>query len=84
VRFRDEGRTVLVPAGRSILEAATAQGLALAHSCTVGGCGTCRLRLVSGQVAMDEPNCLSAEERALGLVLVCVGRPLGPVELARP
>jgi ring-1,2-phenylacetyl-CoA epoxidase subunit PaaE len=43
-------------------------------SCALGGCGSCKVRLVSGDYEMDEPNCLTDEERAAGFVLTCVGR----------
>jgi hypothetical protein len=33
---------------------------------------------------MEEPNCLTAEERARGQVLACVARPLTPVTLEVP
>jgi ferredoxin-NADP reductase len=72
---------VLVRPGQSILEAATSAGVPLSFSCAMGGCGTCMLRLVDGEVRMEEPNCLTEEERAAGMVLACVSRPLGPVTL---
>jgi ring-1,2-phenylacetyl-CoA epoxidase subunit PaaE len=71
-------RDVLVPAGSTLLEAGLAAGVPLPFSCTVGGCGSCRVRLVSGRVELEEPNCLSAEERAAGYVLACVARPTEP------
>jgi ring-1,2-phenylacetyl-CoA epoxidase subunit PaaE len=45
----------------------------------MGGCAACKVKLVSGEVEMEEPNCLTPEERAQGFVLACVGRQRGPV-----
>jgi len=74
-------RRFVVPAGRTVLESALDAGVAMPFSCTVGGCGACRVRVVDGDVAMDEPNCLSPEERASGHVLACSARPRGPCTL---
>ncbi|MGF1465549.1 MAG: 2Fe-2S iron-sulfur cluster-binding protein [Sandaracinaceae bacterium] len=78
VRFRrgEEERVVSVAPGQTLLEAALAAGVGLPFSCTLGGCGACRVRRLGGAVHVDEPSCLSAEERAAGYVLTCVGRPL--------
>ena len=74
-------RSLLVPSGSTVLEAALEARVDMPFSCTVGGCGACRVRLVDGDLAMDEPNCLTPEERAGGYVLACVSRPAGPCTL---
>lgn len=82
-QLRVGARRVDVEAGKTLLEGATAAGIDLDFSCTMGGCGACKARLVEGEVTMDEPNCLSEAERAEGLVLTCVARPLSDVVLER-
>ncbi|MEZ4380784.1 MAG: ferredoxin--NADP reductase [Nannocystaceae bacterium] len=77
-RGAERATTVIVPPGATLLEAARAAGEALPFSCAVGGCGACRVKVVAGAVAMDEPNCLTAEERAAGFALTCCGAPAGP------
>lgn len=77
-------RTFVQQPGETILEAATRSGTELPSSCTLGGCGACRCRAVSGEVVVDEPSCLTDAERAEGLVLTCVGRARGPVTLEVP
>jgi uncharacterized protein len=72
---------VIVQPGESILDAALAAGLPMPFSCTLGGCGACKVALRAGTVDMEEPNCLTPAERAAGHVLTCVGRPLGPVTI---
>ncbi len=79
-RARAEAELRVAP-GATILEACRAVGLSLAFSCAVGGCGTCRVRLLSGDVDLAEPNCLSPDERARGLILACVARPRGDVTI---
>ena len=77
------GRTVDVAPGKTLLEAASAAGIELDFSCTMGGCGACKARLVAGDVAMDEPNCLIDAERAEGMILTCIARPTTDVTVAK-
>jgi len=83
-RIRGTSRNVTVSSGLSMLEAGIAAGLPLRYSCTMGGCGTCRVKLREGQVAMEEPNCLMPEEREQGQVLACISRPVTPVVVDVP
>lgn len=76
-------RQIGVDSQKTLLEGANEAGIELDFSCTMGGCGACKARLVSGEVVMDEPNCLSEAERAAGMVLTCVARPLSDVEIER-
>lgn len=79
VEVRAFGRThrTVALAGATLLEAGLASGAPMPFSCAVGGCGACRVRLVEGDVEMDEPHCLDTREREAGYVLACVGRPNG-------
>ncbi|MCB9630261.1 MAG: ferredoxin--NADP reductase [Sandaracinaceae bacterium] len=72
---------VVVQPSQTLLDAALAAGEAMPFSCAMGGCGACKMICLDGEVAMEEPNCLSDDERAAGYVLTCVGRPCGPVTL---
>ncbi len=84
VKRRGTLQTFAVAPGQTILEAATHAGAGLPSSCTMGGCAACRCRAVSGHVLVDEPNCLSPDEREAGYVLTCVGRPRTDVVLELP
>jgi ring-1,2-phenylacetyl-CoA epoxidase subunit PaaE len=84
LRMRDGDRQIWVAPGRTVLETALDAGIDMPFSCAVGGCGTCRVRLSSGSVVMDEPNCLSAEERKAGYVLACSSRPTTACTLEVP
>lgn len=81
VRYARSGTLLAVDDDRSLLQAGLDAGLELTFSCGLGGCGACKSRLVSGEVELQEPNCLSDDERAEGYILPCVTRPLGNVEL---
>src|SRR5262249_12534090 len=73
------GKTILAHAepGQSLLDAALAAGAPMPFSCAIGGCGACMVKLVSGSVALEEPSCLTEEERARGEILTCVGHASG-------
>jgi ring-1,2-phenylacetyl-CoA epoxidase subunit PaaE len=60
----------------SILDAAADAGLEVPFSCTSGVCGTCRAKLVEGQVRMERNFALDKKEVAAGYVLTCQAHPL--------
>jgi ferredoxin-NADP reductase/predicted pyridoxine 5'-phosphate oxidase superfamily flavin-nucleotide-binding protein len=73
--------TVTVEPGQTLLDAGLAAGLPMPYSCTVGNCGDCMVLVRGGEVAQNEPNCLTARQKADGYVLTCVGCPLSEVTL---
>ena len=62
----------------SILDAASAAGLEVPFSCTSGVCGTCRAKLIEGEVRMERNFALEKAEVEAGFVLTCQCRPLTP------
>ncbi|MDX3387161.1 2Fe-2S iron-sulfur cluster-binding protein [Streptomyces niveiscabiei] len=73
--------TAVVEPGQTLLDAGLAAGLPMPYSCTVGNCGDCMVRLRSGDVTHNEPNCLTPQQQADGYVLTCVSCPLSKVTL---
>jgi ferredoxin len=81
VLFARSGVTLQVDEDHTLLEAGLESGLTLASACRMGLCGTCKARLLEGEVTMAEPNALSDAERASGYCLPCVSRPRGTIKL---
>jgi len=77
IRLRGQPTLVKAKQDQSILDAGLAAGIPMPFSCTMGGCGACMVKLVSGKVTMPEPNGLTTDEVNAGYVLACVGCPNG-------
>ncbi len=67
--------------GQSLLEAGLALGAPMQHSCALGGCGQCRLRVLQGEVDMPEPNGLLPSEREQGYSLACIAQARTPLRV---
>jgi len=85
LRIEPAGWEVPVPAGRSLLQAAEAAGIALPSSCRNGSCRACLCRMAAGAVFYEIPwPGLSREEKQDGDVLPCVAHADGDVVLLAP
>jgi 2Fe-2S type ferredoxin len=70
------------PPGTTILDAAKAAGYELPYSCRTGACGSCKGKILSGNVDMpDASEGLTKEERAAGMALFCQAKPCSDVEI---
>lgn len=75
VQLLETRQAFFVERNESLLEAAQRAGIALPHDCRLGGCGTCRIRVLEGQVRYDEePMGLMPDEAAAGYALACQAR----------
>jgi ring-1,2-phenylacetyl-CoA epoxidase subunit PaaE len=68
-------RSIRVPRDHTILDAAKSAGLVLPYSCRAGVCATCRVKVVTGTVAMKRNQALEEWEVQAGFVLSCQARP---------
>ncbi|MGI0484423.1 ferredoxin--nitrite reductase [Pantanalinema rosaneae CENA516] len=65
-----------------ILDVAERAGVELPSSCRAGNCGTCKQRLLTGEVRYDgEPQALTESDRANGVILTCIAHAIGYVRL---
>ncbi len=73
VEFARSGVTATVPAGTSILDVATDNGLFVLRSCSEGVCGTCETVLIEGEPEHRD-SLLTDEDREQGCFMPCVSR----------
>jgi CDP-4-dehydro-6-deoxyglucose reductase len=78
VTLQSSGRAFTVNDGETVLDAALREGVIIAYGCRNGACGTCKGRLVSGELdyGVYQEHALPAAERDACLALFCQARPL--------
>ena len=72
VELAKSGRTVTVPADRSILEAVREAGISTVSSCESGTCGTCKCGLIAGDV--DHRDMVLMDDEKDDHIMICVSR----------
>jgi ferredoxin-NADP reductase len=77
VQFTKSGKTGPLAPDQSVLEAAEAIGVPIDYSCRVGICGTCKARLLKGEVTMEVEEGLPPDEKARGMILACQAKSVG-------
>jgi len=70
-------------AKETILDAALRQGRVFPYSCRSGSCGTCKAKLVTGEVDAGQfaATALTPQEQSQGLVLLCQAKALSNLEI---
>ena len=76
VLYEGEEYRYTVEPDSTILESGLDQNIDLPFSCQSGMCTTCRGKLITGKVRMEDSDGLSDEELANGYILPCVSHPL--------
>lgn len=83
ITIQPSGHTFTPEADETILEAALRQGFTLPYGCRNGACGSCKGKVIAGQVDYGDhqPNTLTDEEKAQGLALFCCATPLSDLTI---
>ena len=78
VKVQPSGHEFDVEAEESVLTAALRQDIVLPYGCRNGACGSCKGRIVAGEVdyGVYQKKALTDEEKAQGKALFCQARPL--------
>jgi ferredoxin-NADP reductase len=71
VNFQVSDTIAPVPVGATILDAADEAGVFIDNACRSGTCGSCRVKLVSGNVRMAVEDALTEEDKARNYILAC-------------
>jgi len=84
IRIASADRTIEVPAGSTVLDAALEAGIGYPFGCQSGNCGACKSHLIKGKVTMEGYSefALSDEEKERGLILACRAVPTEDAEVA--
>lgn len=83
IQLTKSGVTVQCAPDQFVLDAARSAGLRLPSSCSKGLCGTCKSKLVSGQVEMKHGGGIRQREIDQGLFLPCCAKPLSDLVIER-
>ena len=81
VEFARSRTTISISGGQTLLEAASENGVEIPSACRQGQCGTCKTRLLQGDVSMTAEQGLDPDSKSRGYVLTCVGYARGNVTL---
>ena len=83
ITVQPSGRQFSASADETLLTAAIAQGVGLPYGCKDGACGSCKCKMISGDVRLlgHQAKALSDDERALGYILTCRSQALTDVVL---
>jgi ferredoxin-NADP reductase/predicted pyridoxine 5'-phosphate oxidase superfamily flavin-nucleotide-binding protein len=73
IELKRTGKRVTVASNETFLEAIRKAGVPALSDCTVGTCGTCAVRVLDGEPEHRD-SALAADDRARGLMCVCVSR----------
>jgi ferredoxin-NADP reductase len=76
VSFAKSNREIECGGTQHVLDAAKKSGVRLPASCTQGMCGTCKVKLLSGEVEMKHNGGIRQREIDQGMVLLCCSKPL--------
>ncbi len=80
VTLNPSGKQFIIEDECSVLDAATQANIHLPHSCRDGSCGTCKAKLLKGEVKQPESlGGISAKELAEGYILTCVAQPMSDI-----
>lgn len=74
VVFNKSARSVIAKRGESFVRVAEVNGVSIDYSCRSGECGSCRCKVLEGEVKMPDGTMLSPKEIADGQILACVAR----------
>ena len=75
VRLAKTGSTIDVPADKSILDVMRDAGLEVPSSCETGTCGTCRVKVLAGEI--DHRDLVLSRAEKANTMMICVSRAKG-------
>ena len=77
IRFAKADKVVALPPDKTVLEVAESNGVSIDYACRVGVCGTCKTKLLEGQVTMEVDDALTPEDKSNNIILACQAKSVG-------
>ena len=81
VSFSKAAKSMEISQRDTLLSAAKAADIAIPSACGFGVCGTCKVKVVSGETHMVHSGGISQKEIDQGYVLACCTNPITNTEL---
>src|SRR6266699_3161726 len=81
VTFSASDKSAPLPPDKCILDVADEIGVEIDNSCRVGTCGTCRIKLLSGEITMAVEDGLEPGDKENGIILACQAKATANVEV---
>lgn len=83
VHVKPSGHDFTLESGATILDGALRQGLAFPYGCRNGTCGSCKGKILEGEIehGESEVRALSDAEKLAGMALFCQAKPLTDVTI---
>lgn len=81
IRFNQSDKSIECSQSTTLLEAAKKSNIAIPSACSIGVCGTCKVKVNAGQTHMVHSGGIGKKDEEAGYVLACCTRPLSDVEL---
>ena len=75
VTFAKNNKSARIHVDQTVLELSEELGIGIEYSCRVGTCGVCKVRMMSGEVAMAVEDALEPDDKANGIILACQAKP---------
>ncbi|MBX9678403.1 MAG: 2Fe-2S iron-sulfur cluster binding domain-containing protein [Gemmataceae bacterium] len=75
VTFSTNRKSARIKVDQTVLELSEELSIGIANSCRVGTCGVCKVKMTSGEVAMEVEDSLDADDKANGIILACQAKP---------
>ena len=79
VTFSTNDKSAKIHTDQTVLELSEELGIGIDNSCRIGTCGVCKVKMTSGEVAMEVEDALTPEDKANGIILACQAKPKGDI-----
>ncbi|WP_245797967.1 PDR/VanB family oxidoreductase [Domibacillus mangrovi] len=81
VKLNQSNKVLQVPEGETLLDVLLENGIDAPYSCKVGGCGSCQVDVLDGEVDHRDTFLTDEEKKEANVILTCVSRANGCVAI---